>query len=205
MTELLFILGATGCGKSTLLKASQETMPNSVGLVEVGKKLRAMYPPDYFQGSAAPKHTQQLAMKLCDEGIQECISQGKSIVLIDGQPRNPEQAHIVIEKYASRIDSLRYNCRFLHLFATTEKRRERLIKRDGAKPDVLALAMSRLTGDLPALYEVLSILLDFDTSRVLTYNTNNSNYDSENVLRSLMIFARSTFERTTNVTDPTKC
>ncbi len=196
MIDLMFVIGATGAAKSTFLKAAQEAMPERVGVVEVGKKMRAMFPPDYFKGQAAPAHTEQLAMELCDDGILDCIRNGKSVVLIDGQPRTVEQANILIGKYTGGIDTLKYNCRFIHLFAPTAVCKERLLKRDGADAGSLDLAMARLTGDLPALYEVLSILIDFDSNRVLTFDTSNPKYDPATALKSLLIFAHSPFEGT---------
>lgn len=50
--------------------------------------------------------------------------------------------------------------RFLHLYASRDARKERIAKRDSHDADKLALSMTRLDGDIPALYDIISRLSD---------------------------------------------
>jgi ATPase subunit of ABC transporter with duplicated ATPase domains len=85
------IMGPTCAGKSTFLNYAVEKDPGHVGLVEVGKMLRAKYPPSYFEGQAAPAKTQKEAWDMCEGRIRDHLAEGKTIVLVDGQPRSHDQ------------------------------------------------------------------------------------------------------------------
>lgn len=173
MTQVIFVLGATCAGKSTFLEAASKAFHTTLGLVEIGKEMRRLFPPEYFKGSAAPTHTEGLALELFQNGIGRHRALGKKVILVDGQPRNPSQVTTIVG-WTSRLPDCEF--RFLHLFAPIEERKRRAAKRFKDDPASLALAEARIVGDLPALYEVLSMLHDKYPDRVCTCDTSSSEY-----------------------------
>lgn len=179
--DLLFILGGTCVGKSTFLTAVQEVFPTQIGLVEVGKTMRKMFPPEHFKGSAAPDHTEKLAMQLFKEGIAEHVDAQKQLILVDGQPRRPSQ----VGDTAEHVNALGIKFRYLHLFAPLEVRAERARKRFAPEDKgSLDLALARLTGDLPALYEVLGLIESKYPNMITLVNTDCPGYDPVLLLKS---------------------
>jgi len=149
MATLLHLLGCTGAGKTTILDAlGTET---AVGTVAVGRMFRAKYPPEYFQGQAAPKHTQDEALQMYQEGVQAEIAAGKSLVLIDGQPRDFSQVAAITSMWPTHA------VRYLLVHATQEVREARL--RESRSGSNLELALNRLEGDYKGLHEVTTELL----------------------------------------------
>lgn len=143
---LVFLMGATCAGKSTLIETVRP-LPN-FGVVEVGKALRKKYGEDYFKGQAAPEHTEREAWTIMLDGIHDNLH--KDFVLIDGQPRSVKQA------YASM--QLPHQKMYVHLWAPDAIRVSRSYKRDYLDEAKLRLSQARITGDLPALYNILTIL-----------------------------------------------
>jgi hypothetical protein len=161
---IIFLMGATCAGKSTLIEHVRD-LPD-YGVVEVGKALRKKYGEDYFKGQAAPDHTEQEAWNIMLEGID--INADKPFTLIDGQPRTEKQAY--------KSMHLPWRKLYVHLWAPNLVRCARSYQRDHADEAKLRLSQNRITGDLPALYNVLTILTmnsclitHFDTSSE-TYN-----------------------------------
>lgn len=178
--RLTFVIGPTNAGKGTLLALAGK-LPH-VGLVEVGKMMRAKYldpasphyDPDHFKGQGAPKHTAVEAWQMMLDGIAAAEAAKKDVVLIDGQPRDVEQAR----RCAFELEL--YEKRFIALHASHEIRLRRAIRRDGGDlttmildelekghepdphdsflPPPLRLSLARMTSDYKAVYHVLSEL-----------------------------------------------
>jgi adenylate kinase family enzyme len=176
MIRLIFVMGPTNVGKGTLLAAASK-IPH-VGLVEVGKMMRAkyldpkspFYDPDHFKGQAAPKHTQAEAWQMMLDGIEAAKAAKKLVIFIDGQPRDVEQA----QKCAFELEG--YDKRFISLHADHDIRLRRAILRDGGDdankllaklelgkapdpdldhlPPALRLSIQRMTTDYRGQYEV---------------------------------------------------
>lgn len=167
MPVLVFTIGATNVGKSTLLNyaksisSSEGTCP--YGFVEVGKMMRAKYPPDFFSGSGAPVHTQKEAWKMFLDGVAVERDAGKEIIFIDGQPRNMEQY-----KWAC---ALSYSFCFAHLFASYEVRKNRAMDRDCDDPKKLELSLKRLDSDIAPLYDIVSAIHYSGDHPIISYNT----------------------------------
>ena len=177
--KLFFIMGPTCAGKSAFLSAVQERY-SSVGLVEIGKLLRAKYPPAYFKGQDAPAHTANEAWDLLLAGVAECGKRAVSAVLIDGQPRDLPHVEMVCKTYTRQPEL--YICRFVHLFASREICEERAARRDAGDPEKLQLSRERMVNDRARLYEVLHMLK-------LQHNVQVCSFDTANVLYSpLAIF-----------------
>lgn len=121
------------------------------GSIEVGKILRQKYGEAYFKGQAAPQHTEREAWDLMMQGINYWWDTGAKFVLIDGQPRNYTQCVASLE--------LNFKRTYVHLYTPLKIRETRIYKRDGDNPEKLALSQSRLLGDIPDLYEIVSTLL----------------------------------------------
>lgn len=163
--RLVFVMGPTCCGKSTLLKYMNER--DDVGLVEVGRKLREKYSPEYFKGQNNPKHVAEEAWALCLSEIARCEAEGKSIILIDGQPRDTKQARLC----AIGAEMEHYPKTFVLMDCGLEERERRArASRSGA--DLETLALPRLKEDMVAYYAVLYELLHYKVD-IKTVNTNN--------------------------------
>jgi hypothetical protein len=147
---LIFVIGATNAGKSTLLD-SVRSYPG-IGLVEVGKMMRAKYPPEHFAGQASPTHTAAEAWMMFGSRVIECAADGCRVAFVDGQPRDMTQCESILALPNPKL--------FLHLWAPIHVREERARKRDSdptvpdAENQKLQLALKRVIGDIPKLYDV---------------------------------------------------
>jgi hypothetical protein len=182
VTKLLFVTGATNAGKSTFLAKMASARRDAVGLVEVGKALRKKYGDAYFQGQAAPKHTAAEAWQLMVEGIDFLRATGRQVILIDGQPRDIEQADMIYNEYAADPS---YDVEVVNLYCPTWVRRLRAERRDGGDAEKLKLSMARMEGDLPRLYEVLSVVMQHGLN-VLTFDTSLPSYDLDEIADALL-------------------
>ncbi len=171
--NLFPVMGPTNAGKSTFLHYMERHDPDRVGLVEVGRILRAKYSASYFEGEAAPKKTAAEAWHIMQTEILRLIEQGRTHIFIDGQPRDIEQTHDMVKHYCQNTD---YDCTFVNLYAPEYVRRMRAEARDGHDPAKLKLSLARMTGDLPRLYEVISLLMNAG-QEVLTFDTSLPSYD----------------------------
>lgn len=169
MNKVAFLMGATNCGKTTAINDLSKMIDTFYPVV-VGKVLRSMFPPDYFDGQAAPAKTDKLAFKIMCDGINEAHAKGK-IPLIDGQPRNQVQLSWCCESY---IDNDKYDCRLLHLWAPRDIRVERAKRRDN-DPAKLKLSMDRMDGDVLVLYD-LWLQLQTRADKMLVVDTSRSEY-----------------------------
>jgi cytidylate kinase len=149
---IVYVIGATNAGKSTLMDAVKNDVTQ--GTVEVGKMMRAKYPPEHFAGQSNPAHTAVEAWQMYLDGIAQAEAAGKQAVWVDGQPRDMAQLAKVTATSDPRL--------FVHLWAPAEIREERARTRDAQDPAKLALSLTRLNGDLPALYNILTTLLLLD-------------------------------------------
>lgn len=175
--QLVFVTGPTNAGKTTLLEEADKH--SQTHAVEVGKYMRAKYPPSYFAGQCNPKHTAVEAWQAMLDMIEQAPEEAVCI-LIDGQPRDLPQAADCLE--------LEYDQRYINLYAPYELRLQRALDRDGGLgeesrarlfnelkelpptkvaeyivdyPDRLQLSVLRLINDYKGAYEVISYLLKF--------------------------------------------
>jgi hypothetical protein len=199
-TTLFFVLGPTNVGKSTLLEHAGR-LPG-VGLVEVGKLMRAKYldpksphyDPDYFKGSAAPTHTATEAWKMMQTGIDDAIDMGAHTVFIDGQPRDVDQADGVYGDYEIIAD--KYNVLYVNLFAQLETRVARANARDKDEAK-LRLSMQRMEADCIKIYEVISRVL-LRGGKIITLATDHSTFspaDTAAMLVSTSLRSRALYLR----------
>lgn len=143
---ILHLLGNNGTGKTTLLDTLVERNAYCAG-ISVGRELRKRHPPEYFQGQAAPAHTESAAMELYRNFVDTTTASGYQLIVVDGQPRNASQVTACLLANG--------NHEFLLLHAPHAVRHERLIRRDGADLSKLALATARLDADYRNQYEVM--------------------------------------------------
>lgn len=187
-TTLFFVLGPTNVGKSTLLDHAGK-IPG-VGLVEVGKLMRAKYldpasphyAPDYFKGSAAPTHTATEAWKMMQTGIEDAIDVKSHTIFIDGQPRDIDQVDGVFTDYECIAD--KYNVIYVNLFAKLETRVERANARD-KDPAKLSLSMQRMEGDCIKIYEVLTRIL-LRNGKIITLATDHATFSPSDIAAMLV-------------------
>lgn len=152
--KLVFVMGPTCSGKSTLLHLARNRDSESVGLVEVGKMMRAKYPPEHFQGQNNPKHTAAEAWQMCEEGVRSHAEAGKKVILVDGQPRDIPQVGSCIYQFSA----VEYSRHFLLIDAALDER-ERRARESRSGADLETLAIPRLRNDMVAYYSVLVELL----------------------------------------------
>lgn len=168
---LVFVMGMTNAGKTTFMSAV-EKVPG-VGRIEVGKLMRAKYPPEHFQGQDNPTHTAVEAWGMFTDGLADSLANRHRAVFCDGQPRDIPQA-----RDSLALDD-RFNLRYLVLFASRAERLRRAVDRDGKDlspsikdsvikcwpkpcsytiPKALELSLLRMTNDYSTNYEVLATL-----------------------------------------------
>lgn len=164
MSVIAHLMGPTCAGKSTLINRLLLIAPELVGAVEVGKMLRAKYGEAYFKGQAAPTHTQGEAWQMYQDGVQAMIAAKKRLILVDGQPRDIQQARDIVGLWHAP-----HRAEFLLIHADHEVREARA--RATRKGDNLELAVARLSNDYRNCYVVMTELLKrnevirvFDTS-----------------------------------------
>jgi adenylate kinase family enzyme len=176
--HLIFVIGPTNAGKGTFLEAAKR-WDDRVGLVEVGKMMRAKYldpksphyDPDHFKGQAAPKHTAVEAWQMMLDGFRACQEQRKTIVLVDGQPRDIEQCERIHQQFEVGVPpTLDVTVTYAHIYAPEALRWERAQARDGSDPAKLALSKARLQGDAVGLYEVMTRLIHYRSHVVTLVN-----------------------------------
>ena len=153
-------MGATNCGKTTVIDHICEQYDNYHAVL-VGKKMRAMFPPNYFEGQAAPAKTDELAFSLMMEGIEES---GDDIPIIDGQPRNQVQLEWCKEKVFNT-----YDCRFVVLWAPRHIREARARGRD-MEESQLALSLQRMDSDQVTLFDIILQMQHDNLNVKVVYN-----------------------------------
>jgi hypothetical protein len=176
---LVYVTGMTNAGKSTLLNAA----PAEWGRVEIGKWMRAKYPPSHFAGQSNPKHTAVEAWQMYLDAVARFEEAGIAIILIDGQPRDTEQCEAVLADKYHRGHRL-----FLHLWAPPEILAARAKARDGDDAEKLALSHARLTNDVAPNYH-LQCRIASAGEPVLTRNTCATNWQIRSVIKDIQMAA----------------
>lgn len=156
--QLVFVIGATNAGKSLFMDAAKEH--DNLGTVEVGRMMREKYPPEHFQGNAAPEHTVAEAWAMMREGIDAHLD--KRYIFIDGQPRDKKQAEDITRLWPAAW--------FMLLAASHETREARAMQRDGDDPARMALTRARLDTDYRGLFDVLQVLIT-NKARLRVFDT----------------------------------
>lgn len=173
---LVYVIGPTNAGKSTFLAHVGKF--KHVGLVEVGKMMRAKYPPSHFAGQSNPAHTAAEAWQMYLDGVEAHKAAGKSGIYIDGQPRDTKQTlELLRVPYRNRV--------FLHLWAPLEVRQARAEARDKDDPAKLELSRQRLVNDDPQVYNVVSRLEASHSERVVHVDTSAPDLDWESIRQLL--------------------
>lgn len=159
---IAFMMGCTCAGKSSFLDFARKEdrtvrpeLTRAVGFVEVGKMLRAKYPPSHFQGQAAPAHTAEEAWTMCRDAVNKLLeSPLNQLILVDGQPRDMNQA----DKCSSAWPGVAK--KFVFFDCPLEERRRRSRLRHAAADDAAAeLTERRLVNDMTSYQPVLTRLL----------------------------------------------
>jgi len=154
--DLLFMMGPTNVGKSYTINYAVEKYDGYK--ISVGQLLRDKYGPDFFKGQQAPEHTRAEALKMMIEGIQAGIDEGRSLILIDGQPREPGQIDAIFENYIEGPMKVLVDVHFCLLHCDDDLRMDRLKKRD-KDPAALELSTKRFNRDLAELQKIFYMIL----------------------------------------------
>jgi predicted kinase len=176
---LVYVNGVTNAGKSTFINAA----PADWGRVEVGKMMRAKYPPSYFAGQCNPKHTAAEAWQMYVDGIRTGEAEGRRVIVIDGQPRDSDQCEAIIADRRHHGRRL-----FLHLWAPPDTLLARARARDGDDADKLALTMARLTNDVTPNYDLLC-RLTLAREPIVMRNTKAAAWNITDVVRDVAFLA----------------
>jgi len=147
-------MGTTCAGKSTFLDYCETKHPDLIGTINVGKMMRAKYPPEHFKGSAAPEHTEVEAWSMFTGEMQRHLDADKKLILADGQPRSYNQVQWAIELK----DSVIFPVEFVLFDCRKRVREMRLVDRFAGDPESLDLGLQRLTNDMVLYYTVLAEL-----------------------------------------------
>lgn len=152
MQTLVYLMGGTCTGKSTFIRCAKEHYGDTAGFVEVGKRLREKYPPEYFKGSAAPDHTEREALDLYLSEANALLDK-HDLVFVDGQPRRESQVEVVLNSF-STIPKV-----FLLFHASAEVQAVRAGQRFVRDPKSFELAIARIDNDRKQGYDCLVALL----------------------------------------------
>lgn len=193
MKTVAYIMGGTCSGKSTFLQYAKSKLGGAVGLIEVGKMLRAKYDPSYFLGQAAPAHTQQEAWELFAEALEVFLRDDHTqLVLVDGQPRDIPQVHGILAHFAPRKGVV---SRFCYMHCRREEQEHRAAVRHNmlgpgtASPEDVArydLAMDRVDNDRRSYCDVLAILAKAEVPVQVWDTSGPAEFYQNEVLESLL-------------------
>ncbi len=186
------VIGCTCAGKTTFMDYVRDACflrkdGDKIGTVEVGRAMRAKYPPSHFQGQASPAHTRKEAWELCVAGVNEHIKAGRTLIFIDGQPRDFEQLYDMRTLWAEGSTSLW----FTHLYAPLKVRKHRALRRafpsqeSRSEPRALEefeLLWARLTDDMRLYYEITTVLNYYNIPSTI-FDTSHPSFSNEAVLR----------------------
>lgn len=182
MAIIGFVLGSTNSGKTTLINKLCER--KLFFPVIIGQKLRELYPPEFFEGQAAPAKTDNIAFEIMCDGIKEAHN-NRMIPIVDGQPRN----HVQYELCKKYFDDRQYNCKFINLWASKDIRVSRARNRD-IDENKLKLSMERMDNDSIMLYDIVSRLhIDDYDIRHFNSETLYYNIEIEKFLEDITSFA----------------
>lgn len=151
-------MGTTCSGKSTFLEYAEKKHPDLIGTINVGKMMRAKYPPEHFKGSAAPEHTEVEAWGMFCTALRKHITAKKKLILADGQPRSYNQVQWAIEM----VNDVKFTVEFILFDCRKRIRQARLVERFADNPESLNLGLERLTNDMVLYYTVLAELVHAD-------------------------------------------
>ena len=154
-----YVVGTTCAGKDYLMDYLEAKYPD-VGSVRVGKIMRDRYPPGYFQGSGAPKHTEVEALQIFEEELAK--NTNKRNVFISGQPRRIDQIEHTVEKYPGHI---------IWLWASDDVILERIDKRFANDLASKELALQRIKNDKLQMYDVMFKLMASNCTPISAYDT----------------------------------
>jgi len=172
---IVYVTGMTNAGKSTFLHAA----PLQWGRVEVGKWMRAKYPPSHFKGQSNPAHTAVEAWQMYTDAIDLFEGEGRSIILVDGQPRDIDKMEAVLADNRHSGHRL-----FLHLWAAPEILAERARARDGRDAEKLALSQARLVNDVAPNYHLLCRIM-LAREPLLLFNTSSATWNVADVVTDI--------------------
>lgn len=172
---ILHLMGATCSGKSTLI--DELVKHQGVGAVQIGKILRKKYGEAYFKGQGAPAHTANEAIQIYMEEIENHVDAGKKLIIVDGQPRDVNQAKIMLNAWPE------HKVVFYSLFAEHEVREERAkATRVG---DDLDLTVQRLNNDYKPCYMVAMTLLEHG-QKITAIDTGAKDFSIKETVQSIM-------------------
>jgi adenylate kinase family enzyme len=157
--QLISVFGVTNSGKSTLMNRAKDIA--GVGTIEVGKEMRRRYPPGHFDGKGAMQKTEEEVWSIVDEQYDLAASNGARVVLIDGQPRLPEQIPNMLARFGE-FDVIWLTCPHGVLLKRAEGRDEHR---------ALDLSMKRLVNDYQQLYDTLAAYFRYIWRRPLVLDT----------------------------------
>jgi dephospho-CoA kinase len=152
--RLVCLMGGTNSGKTTLLDALDGS--GFFQPIFVGRILRKKYPPEFFQGQAAPEKTRKEAWQLVYDGIAHAESIGK-VPVLDGQPRGVEELEVFYE-ILQRHCILFSEVRVVSLFVDERTAYARAMRRDADNPGALALSLERMKTEAATLTKVVACL-----------------------------------------------
>lgn len=144
-------MGPTCAGKSTIINGLL-SLSDKVGAVQIGKLMRKKYGEAHFNGQAAPEHTKVEALQMYFDEIKKLAAAGKELILVDGQPRDIEQAQVMTQAWPG------FDCEYFLITADHAVREERARKDREPGPN-LDLAIARLTNDYKSNYLVMVELI----------------------------------------------
>lgn len=150
---IVFCMGVTCSGKTTFIDFCTEE-EEKIGAIKVGEEMRLRHPTEYFDGLAAMDSTEDEAWEIFNEQLADNVRRGKSIILVDGQPRLPSQ----VDHCLGIVESQGFICKFLWFHVDNEELDKRMNGRFEGQIGALNLAKLRMINDKVQLYDVIQTL-----------------------------------------------
>lgn len=177
MSATFYIFGTTCVGKDHLIELAVEKHPDLFGAVQVGKRFRELYPPEYFEGLGAPEKCEDEAFKIFREQHDAATESKKKWILVSGQPRRPSQVERILGYAPGTI---------FWLHASNEVVESRIHTRFKDNPQGWKLANERITTDRVMLFDTLFALLQKSIPIIPMDTTINR---SEDIIHQILISA----------------
>jgi predicted kinase len=150
---IVFCMGITCSGKSAFIDSCTRE-DERFGAIKVGEVMRARYSPERFRGLAAMPDTEDEVWEIFSDQLADSIHEGRSVILVDGQPRMPCQ----VDRCLGFVEEFGFYSLFLWFKVGEQELERRLHERFEGTIGALNLSKERMKNDKIQLYDTIQEL-----------------------------------------------